>query len=129
MLTERRKADRERMATELMALVREAGYSAERHDVGTRSIWIAISTAHGLCLNVDFDGSSVQPDVHVLSWHGVESPYRLAPGFAPSVNQYHWHKATDVAHGFLALCTVLRTRLQAVRDGSAFQAVDATRAA
>lgn len=123
-LTERRKADREEMAKRLIPIIVATGATVERDDdppLSPRAIWLKIKAARGLCLTIDLDGNSPQPGTHVLSWHGVDDGQKLSPGFAPSVNSCHWHKATDIAEGFEELCNVVRRRLEAAADGSAFQ--------
>lgn len=121
-LTERRAADRAKMAEQVMALVRRRGFTCDMDDgLGPRELWVNIQTIHGLALTVDFDGASTQPDTYVLSWHGVEDPHKLSPSFAGSVNQYHWHKATDVCEGFESLMATLDRRLTSIASGEAFQ--------
>lgn len=122
-LTERRKADRETMVVDVAnAALRVPGVKvALNRDMGTREVWTHIKGARGLSLTVVFDGDSSQPDVHVLSWHGVEAPHKLSPSFAPSVNNFHWHKATDIHEGFDGLCDLIVRRLRSAADGTAFQ--------
>lgn len=120
--SERRAKDRAMMAERLAAAVQAAGYSADVAAMGPREIWVSIETPEGLRLTVDFDGASLQPDVHVLSWNSrTDATFKLAPGFAPSVNPYHWHKATDICEGFDDLLATVARRLRSVADGSAFQ--------
>lgn len=122
-LTERRAADRAKMAEQVIALVRRHGFAAYVDEEMTldRELWVRIKTARGLSLTLDFDGASTQPDTYVLSWHGVEDPHKLSSGFAPSVNQYHWHKATDICEGFESLMDTLDRRLTSIASGEAFQ--------
>ncbi|WP_395175500.1 hypothetical protein [Roseibium alexandrii] len=122
MLTEKRKKDRQTMATVLADLVRENGAEAEIRERGKREIVVEIRTARGVCLNVDFDGESWQPDVHVLSWHtSIDSDACFKSyAFGGSVNQCHRRKATDTAEGFDRLCTVVKRRLSQIANGSVF---------
>jgi hypothetical protein len=122
MLTERRKKDRQTMATKLADIVRENGAEAEIRERGKREIIVKIKAARGVCLNVDFDGESWQPDVHVLSWHtSIDSDARFKSyAFGGSVNQCHRQKATDTAEGFDQLCAVLKLRLRQISNGSVF---------
>lgn len=123
-LTERRKADREIMAREVVALATSLGAQAAILPGFTaRELCVHIETPQGLRLSVDFDGNSphVRPDTYVLSWyidHARET--KLAPAFG-NVNPYHWRKATGVVRGFPELLEILRHRLGQVRDGTAFQ--------
>lgn len=120
-LTERRAKDRAIMAERVLQTAATFGFTATLEPIGAREIWIKITTRNGLSLTVDFDGGSVQPDTHVLSWHGVISPYKISPSFAPSVNTCHWHKATDICEGFDTLLSTLNKRFAAIVSGAAFQ--------
>lgn len=126
-LTERRAADRAEMSEKIRALAIECGAEAEtvdrpHWDMSPREIVVRIKAARGLCLNVDFDGDSPQPDTHVLSWHmATGSTAKLYPHAFQSVNSVHFHKATDIAEGFDQLVSVLRRRLTAAAKGSLFQ--------
>lgn len=125
MLTETRKADRAEMARQLVALVQSKGVPCVLEDPsiwGPRAIMVTIEAPRGLRLSVDFDGGSTQPDTYVLSWHMKHgSTAKLRGNFAPSVNTYHFRKATDIAHGFDNLLEIIAQRLDATLDGSAFQ--------
>lgn len=124
-LSSRRKADRETMANAVIALATRLGASAERDEVFADDplrIFVRIQAPGGLCLTVEFDGENSYPDTHVLSWHmSTTSDNRLNPDYWPCLNTVHFHKATDVAEGFDALCQVLETRLTALADGRAYQ--------
>ena len=123
-LTETRKADRAEMARQLEALILDKGATCEvRPSIwGPRATTVAIETAHRLALSVDFDGDSSQPDTHVLSWHFKHGgAVKLQAGFAPSVNPFHFRKATDIAHGFDELLSIISQRLDSVNSGAAFQ--------
>lgn len=134
-LTERRKADRAKMVEGVRALAEELGIAATirdrpYEDMFPQRVDCQISHARGLCLTVDFDGKSCQPDVHVLSWHmdwrvGREDgppDVWLEPAYwgRDRLNTHHFHKATDVAHGYAALLTLLRGRFEALNDGRAY---------
>lgn len=125
-LTERRKADRAKMAAQVAALAANHGITARivsgEHQ-RPRAMFVNLEGPHGLRLTVAFDGSSPQreADTYVLSWHGVERGWRLRPYvFGTRVNPFHGHKATDVAFGFPELVALLDRRLAAVADGTAF---------
>lgn len=117
--------DRRTMAGDIRALVR-APWTYTDEEMGPREIWVTLKGPRGLSLTIDLDGDSRQQrqGTFVLSWHGVQAPYKLARSFAPSVNECHWHKATDVCEGFDELLRTIRTRMAAAVDGSAFQPVE-----
>lgn len=125
LLSERRKADRAKMAEGLVALAREVGARAEIIEMTPTLVWVAIQAAHGLELTVEFDGQSVQPDVHVLSWHMASNvDTRFADAFTRAgrltLNTVHFSKATDIAHGYADLCETLRASLELAASGRAF---------
>lgn len=121
-LSERRKADREEMAKGVEALLDELGIEHEREEMGPREIYIRITAPRGLCLTVDFDGDSWQPDVHVLSWHmDMDSDAQLSDArFGGNVNPHHKHKATYIAAGYDDLLVKLRRGLELAISGEAF---------
>lgn len=131
MLTERKKADRLKMATDLEKLISKCGATFTREDgkpgsfwPGPREILFKISAAQGLELHLDLDGDSPQPDVHVLSWcvhHSSDAKLSDKFGKFGPLNNYHYRKATYIAEGFDALCLALEYGLESARDGSAFQ--------
>ena len=118
MLTESRKADRATMSAEIERIAVEHGASFERIETG-REIMIDICGARGLCLSMDLDGDSRQPDTHVLAWY-VRNDERLSDRLGP-VNPYHRRKATVVAYGWDALRSAIVTGLSMATDGSAFE--------
>jgi hypothetical protein len=123
-LTERRKADRALMAGTVAELARQYELSTtvtgEQH--GSRQTSVELAGPHGLKLSVRFRGVTPQStaDVYVLSWWGTEDGWQLNPDGFPRVNEYHGHKATDVARGFAELTALLEQRFAAITDGSAF---------
>lgn len=129
-LNENRKADRAAMTKAIQDLVAEYGFTHETTIEGTgrgERIRIDITTARGLCVAVDLEAKSGQPNVHVLPWHvrWPETETRLDAGFCVvggDVNPYHRQKATAVAYGFGQLMTGLRRGFEMVKDGSAFEA-------
>lgn len=81
----------------------------------------------GASVAVDFEGAPGYRrlgNTWVLSWHGVRDPYKFSLGFAPSVNRFHQHKATDIGEGFESMLQTLLTRVQTIDDGSAFEKMD-----
>lgn len=124
-LTERRKADRAKMAAQVAELAAEHGIAARivsgEHQ-RPRAMFVNLEGPHGLRLTVAFDGASQQsrPDTYVLSWHGVGDGWRLNPAAFPRANMHHGRKATDIVYGFAGLLALLRRRFEAISDGSAF---------
>lgn len=127
-LTEKRAKDRAEMAAKVTALFQEYGYKVEQQTLGPRWISLSAETARGLCVTIDLEGDSVQPDVHVLPWHtnfAAGKNTRLDPAFGlaagGSVNPYHFGKCTAVAYGYEQLMQQLTAALAMVKDGTAFQ--------
>lgn len=125
-LTERRKADRERMACELIAIAAQHGAAVDRLDDDARGIHLTIDAPGGLSVRLSLDGASCQPDTHVIPWHiGLDLPrgpvnVRLDPAFG-EVNPYHFCKATHVARGWPALFANIDRGLRMAADGSAYR--------
>lgn len=124
-LIETRKADRAVMAEQVRALCEALGIPARVEvarfgDIEPRLITTLIEAPRGLRLNIDFDGDTSQPGVHVLSWHmDTDCDTCLSDAFG-RINPHHFRKSTDVAYGMSDLLEVLRRRLAQVNDGSAF---------
>jgi len=119
-LTEKRKADRAQMATAVAMLAASLDAHAEIEEMSPREVWINIRARRGLCLTVDFDGQSCQPDIHVVSWHMASDVDTCFADAFGDLNPYHFRKATDIARGFDELCAVLTRGLEMARDGTAF---------
>jgi len=124
-LTERRKADREEMARRVIECALAHGASAEINPdhLGARAVWVTIRAPRGLCLTLDFDGDSSQPDMHVMSWHmATDVDTCLSDAFTAvgDINNYHYRKATTVAYGFNHLLNALSRGLALAATGAAF---------
>lgn len=122
-LTERKKADRAKMAEMVRELAVNCGAEVEiiSNWLGeSRAVAVKIAASRGVGLTVDFDGTSTQPGVFVLSWHIDDSDARFADFFCGCLNTCHFAKATDVCHGFDSLLEILRERLESIREGWAF---------
>lgn len=127
-LTERRKSDRAKMADAVADIAREYGATATIEPEGSNSIsprrvMVRIEAQRGLCLNLDFDGQSCQPDIHVLSWHfNHDTDACLSDRFASfgSLNRFHFRKATHVAYGYTNLIAMLEHCLDLAQGGEAF---------
>lgn len=126
--TERRKSDRAKMADAVAEIAREYGATATiepegSNDICPRRVMIRIEAQRGLCLNLDFDGKSCQPDVYVLSWHfNHDTDACFSDRFASfgSLNRFHFRKATHVAYGYTALIATLERCLDLAQGGEAF---------
>jgi hypothetical protein len=127
-LSERRKADRVKMAKILADLVTECGAETEvqvrpYETMMPQLIRVGIKAARGLRLGVDFDGKSCQHDIYVNAWNiSTKFDTCLSSAFPGDVNPFHFSKCTTVEYGFAALCRHVRQVLEMARDGSAFDA-------
>lgn len=128
LLSERRKSDRAKMATELASLIRGYGYEPEIEKEGESEAYprawiVALTTARGLCCRFEFDGESCQHDVYVNAWHmSLNTDACLSDRFPGSVNQAHFHKSTTVAEGFESLKGHVIAVLEGDRDGRIYDA-------
>ena len=127
MLTERRKADRAKMAKVLQSIAIELGATAtiKPAPLSRSGLWVEIEAPRGLCLTVSLKSDSPQPDTHVLGWHmssDVDTCFGDEFWHVASLNPYHWRKATSVVDGFDALCDVVRRGLTLASTGQAFSA-------
>lgn len=138
-----RKADREAMAEEIGKLIVAHGAHFQRLDPkavfpGDRCIMLQVVAGGGVMVSISFDGRDIHKGGFLLSWHMVGNGFfylgdgsrlqpgrKLRPGPFPMVNEYHYRKATDFAHDYDRLKVVLARRLDAIRDGSAFQPMTA----
>lgn len=122
-LTERRAADRVRMANQVEALAHQYGFAVHREPLA-HGFMLDIQCDRGVCLSIEFDGKSCQPDVHVIPWHVRGHPdTQLAPAFGRvggDVNTYHYKKCTAVRWGFDALMQSLRDGFAMIKTGEAF---------
>ena len=120
-LTERKKADRIAMGAALATLAHRYGAKCEVEELGTgrqHGVFVRITAPGGLEVRLSFDGSSTQPDVHVIPWVSWER--RLVLDFGPSVNPHHGAKSTHVAVGFDALLADVTRALSRAEDGTAY---------
>lgn len=129
-LSETRKKDRETMGKHIQDL---AGRVAPMHVLvhlllNRRGeddyITVEIDGPHPLYCRFDLRRSSRRDmdNVFVLSWffRAASDNKRIAPDFAQDTNHFHGHKATDVAHGFENLMTILMDRFWKMEHGKAF---------
>jgi hypothetical protein len=129
-LSETRKADRAKMTAAILALAAKLGITADvgmregESTLAPRMTMIHLEDAKGLCITVDFDGQSPQPNTYLLSWHiASNSMETLSDAFAGSsaVNPHHRLKATQVAYDFEWLCILLEAGYAKSADGSAYR--------
>lgn len=128
-LSEKRKADRQKMAEGVNALIAkykdhgitaETEYGVKGGYPNERQVWVKIKTEGGLCLTVDFDGESCQPDVHLLSWYmDFESDCEITENFPAEVNKQHRRKATQIAYGYEDLLKELTCAFDCIADKKA----------
>jgi hypothetical protein len=124
LMSVRRKADRAAMASQAAHLAFEFGLTVvhQIEEPDTRRTSVDVAGPHGLKVTVKFDGLARDPEIFLLSWHGVEDGWRLHPGMFGNVNDHHGRKATDVARGFAQLTRILGERFAVIADGTAFKA-------
>jgi hypothetical protein len=128
MLTERRKADRAKMANELASRLREAGAVVEIEPEGSSSIcprrvMLRVSVTDGVrtaTIGVDFDGQSCQPDTHVATWNTQDRACFSDAMKGWTLNQFHFGKATRVCEGFEALASELVCDVMRLASGEGF---------
>src|SRR5690625_4291918 len=120
MLSVRRKKDREEMASEIIRLATELGVACEREDIGSREIVLHLTGPRGLRVTVDLDGTSSQPNLHVVAWCiDFRSNAHFADSFG-DVNPVHRRKATAVVYSFVGLLAELRRGFTLAKTGDAF---------
>ncbi len=128
-LTERRAADRTIMAAKIIDLAKAfPGVTVAlppADSIPPRRVEVFIEGPRGLCVWIDFDGQSRQPDCYCMPWYiSSDSDARLSDHFGrlagASVNPHHFAKCTAFAEGFDELCRRLSDCLAAACDGSAF---------
>lgn len=119
-LTERRKADRLKMARGVSNIAARYGANCAI-EIEPRDVHVRVEHPSGLCVTLWLHGRTIQPDVHVIPWHmALKSELRLAPTFG-QVNPHHFCKATHVANGWEGLATEIERGLAAASNGTAFQ--------
>jgi len=130
MLTERKKADREKMATMVEALCAEMGVPCRRSEHG-RSIEVRIEPRDAV-VGIDFDGShfNTQPDVFCMPWNiQFRSDRRFSDKFGSAVgaevNPFHRRKCMGFADGIDSLLVRLRSALECINRGEAFEIAEA----
>lgn len=117
MLTERRKADREKMAKMLADAATAAGAQADVDlDWGdSRELMIRIVAPGGASIGVHLDGTTIQPDIHVATWNTPRGVF-INPAMG-DVNPYHYGKATRVERGIERLIARLVRDIELFAEG------------
>jgi hypothetical protein len=125
-LSNRRLADRIKMAKILEELIVRCGATSTREDfegaVKPHPIWLKVEAPGGLIVTVELDGTMPEPDMHLLAWniaYGSKAKLNNST-FGGDVNPCHFQKATYIAYGFEELCEQLEKGLLMAKDGSAY---------
>ncbi|MCY0148327.1 hypothetical protein OEG84_11545 [Hoeflea sp. G2-23] len=124
-LTETRKADRLKIATQVCNLLDrlkiDHAWTREGFVEGyPKAHRISVNAPRGLDLGIKIDGESCQPNVYVLCWHiSSKVDTCLADRFG-DINPHHFSKLTAVAYGLDGLLSHLEQKLLMALDGSAF---------
>lgn len=127
-LSEKRKADRIKMATILRDTVLEMGGKceivdwAEKYDRPSRRIMCEIEAPGGATIWVSFDGDTSQPNTFVATWN-TRGKLWLHPSMG-AVNPHHWSKLNRVAYGFTHLLMIITNDLASFADGSGYMTED-----
>lgn len=122
MLTEKRKADREKLARLCEDVAAQHGWKSERCEFNTTlRTRVNMTGPRGLSVSVEFESDSCQPDNYCLPWHfaskyaGGDETAELTDCFgwmqASSVNTCHRRKCTAFAAGADALKRKLETAM------------------
>lgn len=121
-LTERRKADREKMAALLIAAIIEAGGEAAIDDTWPddrgRELMVRIAAPGGAYVSVLFYGATSQPDCHVATWNTPRAVF-INPAMG-SVNPHHYGKATRVEYGIERLAAKLARDVELFANGAGY---------
>ena len=133
-LTERRKADREKMAVMVELLCCEIGAKVERQ-MRDREIRLEISFSDAR-VGIEFDGGpfNTQVDLYCMPWNVcLDSEARFTTKFGiavgAEVNPHHRQKCMGFADGIDALLLRLRFAMECIKRGEAFEAVEAAKVA
>lgn len=119
--TERKAADREKMAAYLETFLREAGATVSREDpLGARSVRLKVSVTGGAYISVNFDGDSCQRDIFVCTWNTECDSVFAFSGYMGEVNPFHFAKATRICYGFPELCDTLRDDVETLLSGKGY---------
>jgi len=134
MLTEMKKADREKMISMVEELCRSKGATVSRVDPdlsGPKEIAVDIVIGKGR-VTIDFDGSKgphEDRDVYCMAWNSIHEEdrdrARMTPRFGhvvgSSVNPHHRAKCTGFARGIDELMNRLERAFDCILAGEAFE--------
>lgn len=127
-LTERRKADRIKMANLLKEAVEQHGATCKIEDwavkfnTPSRRIMCHVVAPGGAEISVSFDGDTSQPDTFVATWN-TRGKLWINPAMGP-VNPHHFSKLNRVAMGFDHLLMVLTCDIDDFADGKGYLTED-----
>lgn len=127
-LTEKRKADRIKMATILHDNVVAAGGTCEIVDWAkkfghpSRRIMCEIVAPGGAEIWVSFDGDTSQPDTYVATWN-TRGKLWINPAMGP-VNPHHWSKLNRVGYGFEHLVNIILNDIETFASGDGYLSED-----
>lgn len=126
-LSERYKADRAVMASELQALVGDCGATVVDVVTHPTEVLIRVCAPGGLGVFVELEQRNpCGTDQYMLSWcMDGTTELKLSDDFPGQVNTYHRRKATTFASGYEDLKDKLRSCLKMAADGSAYLKVSA----
>lgn len=127
-LTEKRSADRVKMARLVELLAIEHGWKAEYSEFNTSlETRIDLTGPRGLSVGVEFESKNAMPDNYCLAWHfalASDDTAFLSDAFGryqgSSINGTHRRKCTAFAKGIDTLLDKLDMAMQMARDNTAF---------
>lgn len=127
-LTERKKADREKMAREVETLAAKHGWQSSRcPHVPADTVRVELEGPRGLSVSIEFERNSGQLDIYCMPWHFTYSGDKdanLTDSFGrlmgSSVNPSHRRKCTTFARGIDTLLCKLEQGMELAASGDAF---------
>lgn len=127
-LTEKRKADRIKMANILRDVVIEHGGTceivdwAEKFGTPSRRIMCEIVAPGGAEIWVSFDGDTSYPDTFVATWN-TRGKLWINP-YMGDVNRHHWSKLNRVCYSFEQLLLVIARDMDDFASGKGYLTED-----
>ena len=128
-LSERRKADRIKMANILRDVVIEHGGTCEIVDwaveydaPGSRRLTCEITAPGGAEICVSFDGDTSYPNTFVATWN-TRGKLWINP-YMGQVNPHHWSKLNRVCYNFEQLLMVISSDLDDFASGKGYLTED-----
>lgn len=128
-LSEKRKADRTKMAAILRdAVIAHGGtceirdWAVDFPDRGYRRLTCDITAPGGATIGVSFDGATSQPDTFVATWN-TRGKLFINP-IMGDVNRHHWSKLNRVCYSFDQLLLVITCDMDDFADGKGYMTED-----